>query len=505
MERRQFVKAGVLLGATGLLPRLSAAGGPGPEDWGSAFAGALAEDRYLLGWATPDFDRIGSGPLNVEGSWPQGLAGTLWRNGSAVHDRHGLRYRHWFDGDGMIQEFRIAGGSAAHRARTIATPKLRREDAAGRRLYPGFGTTVAEGPAVRRPDDMNAANISVVEHHGELLALWEGGSASVLDPDTLAWREFKVWGPGLEGVPFTAHPKLDADGNLWAFGYSTGARPTLVLYQVSPAGALVKTGLVPVDPLGMVHDFVTTARHLVIVVPPFVVEPGAATDFLSSHAWRPQLGSRVLVVNKSDFDDRRWYQLPAAFGFHHGNGWEERDGTIRFDHCLADSPRLVAESMRAVMRGEPEDFAIPRYASLTLYPNGHAHVEVARDSAEFPQVAPGRVGRRNGYLYHLGLAENESRYLRTLVKRDTESGRIETFDFGPGTLPEEHLFVPSGTGDAEDKGWLLGTVLDYERGVSGLTVFDARGIADGPLATAWLPYPLPLGFHGCFRSAFRAV
>ena len=505
MDRRRFVKVGTLLGAAGLLPRLSLASGTQAEDWGSAFARALAKDRRLLGWATPAFDRIDSGPLNVEGSLPQALAGTLWRNGPAVHDRHGLRYRHWFDGDGMIQEFRIAGGAVSHRARAIATPKLRREDAAGRRLFPGFGTHLAPGAGVRRPDDMNAANISVLKHHGELFALWEGGSASVLDLDTLAWRGFKAWGPGLEGVPFTAHPKLDADGTLWAFGYSTGPRPMLVLYQVSPAGALVKTGLVPVDPLGMVHDFVTTERHLVIVVPPFVVEPGAATDFLSSHVWRPELGSRVLVVNKGDFDDRRWFQLPAAFGFHHGNGWEERDGTIRFDHCLADSPRLVTDSMRSVMRGEPEAFSIPRYASLALLPNGRTKVEAGRDAAEFPQVAPGWVGRRNRHVYHLGVGENEHWYLRTLVKRDTESGRIDSFDFGPGKLPEEHLFVPSGTGSGEDEGWLLGTVLDYEQGVSGLTVFDARSLADGPLAMAWLPYPMPLGFHGCFRGAARPV
>ncbi len=502
MDRRSIVKkAGALLGVSSMLPSWSLASGSEADDWGDAFAKALEEDPRLLGWSTPAFDRVESGPLNIEGEWPAALGGTLWRNGPAVHDRHGLRYRHWFDGDGMIQEFRIVAGAVSHRARVIATPKLSREDEAGRRLFTGFGTHLADGLGVRKPDDINSANISVLEHHGELLALWEAGSASLLDEETLAWRDFKVWGQGFEGFPFTAHPKLDPDGTLWAFGYSIGSRPTLVLYQVSPSGSLVKASLVPVDPLGMVHDFVVTEKQLAIVIPPFVSEKHSGADFLSSHVWRPELGSRVLVVSKDDFDDRRWYQLPAAFGFHHGNGWEDTDGTIRFDHCLAQDASLVADSLRTVMRGEIDAFSTPRYALLSLHRDGRARMEVSEDAAEFPQVSPSMVGQRNRYVYHLGLPKEESGYLRTLVKRDTMNGHVESFDFGPGKIPEEHLFVPSKPGGDEDEGWLLGTFLDYERGVSGLRVFNARRPSDGPLATAWLPYPLPLGFHGCFRTA----
>ena len=500
MDRRSLLKAGALLGASGMLPRLSLASGSEADDWGLAFAEALKRDPRLLGWATPAFDQIESGPLEIEGKWPTNLAGTLWRNGPAIHDRHGLRYRHWFDGDGMIQAFRIADGVVSHRARVIGTPKLTREDRAGRRLVAGFGTHIADGLGVSKPDVLNPANISVLDHHGELLAFWEGGSASRIDVDTLAWRGFKVWGKGFQGVPFTAHPKLDPDGTLWAFGYSTGARPMLVLYHVSRTGTLIKASLVPIDPLGMVHDFVITERKLVIVISPFVFEPVTDTDFLSAHVWRPELGSRVLMVDKDDFDNRRWYQLPAAFGFHHGNGWQDGDGTVRFDHCLEKDPTLVTDSFRNVMRGQMDMFPAPRYTRLTLRPDGRAEIESSEDPAEFPQVSPRKVGHYNRYLYHLGLPDDERGYLRTLVKRDSATDRTESFDFGPGKIPEEHLFVPSESGAEEDDGFLLGTVLDYERGVSGVNVFDARGLEDGPLATAWLPHPLPLGFHGCFRG-----
>ena len=133
---------------------------------------------------------------------------------------------------------------------------------------PDSGTHVDGGLRARRPDELNVANTSMLDHHGELLALWEGGSASVIDRDTLAWQGFKVWGDSLEVLPFTAHPKVEPDGTVWAFGTAFVPAPALVLYHIGAAGAVVKVAVVDPGTLGMVHDFVVTARHLVIVLPP---------------------------------------------------------------------------------------------------------------------------------------------------------------------------------------------------------------------------------------------
>ena len=47
----------------------------------------------------------------------------------------------------------------------------------------------------------------------------------------------------------------------------------------------------------------------------------------------------------------------------------------------------------------------------------------------------------------------------------------------------------------------MGTVLAYERGVTGVSVIDARRVGDRPVALAWLDDPLPLGFHGWFTPS----
>ena len=499
IPRRNFLAASTASGLAGLAPFAPALAASG-DDWGGAFAAALRRNPMLLGWKTPP-DRLDSASLAVTGAWPAGLKGRFFRNGPSIHDRFGRRYRHWFDGDGMIQEFAIDGGRIAHRGRVVGTPKLAREDAAGRRLYNGYGTHLESAAPVRGPDGLNAANISVLHHGGELLALWEGGSATRLDEATLVARGFKAWSPRLGGVPFSAHPKVDPDGALWNIGCALLPRPALVLYHIDRAGRLAKAALVDAGPIGLVHDFVVTHKSLVILIQPFLFDPGRAerVSVLDAHVWNPQAETRVLVVDKADFNRRRWHALPACFGFHYGNAWEEADGTIRLDHCLAGDPGILTETLRYVMKGEFRPSAPLRYAQIVLPPKGDGRIESPGEEAEFAKVAPAVVGRRHRYVYTLGAPDNpEGWHFRTVVKRDLERGAAESFDYGPGKIPEEHIFVPKPGGRGEDDGWLIGTVLDWKKGVSGLSVFDARAVAAGPVAQAWLPYPLPLGFHGAF-------
>ena len=223
---------------------------------------------------------------------------------------------------------------------------------------------------MRRADDMNTANTALVDHRGELLALWEGGSASIIDRESLSWEAFKSWGAGLEGLPFTAHPKVEPDGTLWAFGLASVPYGALVLYHIPGNGAAVRAEVIPLEQPGFVHDFVVTRDFLVIVIPPFVHDPEVAGTFLDSHVWKPELGSRVLVVRKDDFSSRRWVQLPAAFGFHHGNGWNEDDGTIHFDFFLADDPSLLEDAFTKVMDGLLVEASVPRFTRIVLHPDG---------------------------------------------------------------------------------------------------------------------------------------
>lgn len=455
-----------------------------PSNWREAFAAALRHDRRLLGWRGVARHELRTAQVALTGRVPAGLAGVLWRNGPARYERGGRRYRHWFDGDGMLQAWRIGSGGVSHHARFVETPKFRAEQQAGRFLWNAFGTRIAGARPADSPDAVNAANISVLDHAGELLALWEAGSAWRVERETLQTLGRKAWGARLAGLPFSAHPKVDAAGTLWNFGYDTLAG-ALVFYRIGADGAVQRYGLLRgIDDLapgkfGMVHDFAVTQKHLVVLLTP-------------------------LVLDKADFSLLRRHELPPGFFFHIGNAFEDRAG-IHLDMFRSDDARELFGIQRDVMRGKiaaPAPAGRPRYAGVHLpLAGGVARVDTgggdeAAAVGEFPVIAPGLAGRRNRHVWHLASAGGEA-FFRRVARRDMLGEVADFYDYGPGVLAEEPIFVPR-RGRDESAGWLLGTALDTARAATALYIFDAHHLAAGPLAVAQLDTALPLGLHGRF-------
>ena len=112
----------------------------------TASSAAISPEEWRSIWAAPA-DELDLDGLAVRGRWPADLALTLYRNGPALHTMGGYRYRHWFDGDGMIRAWTVGPQGARVRTRLIRTAKLTAEQAAGRRLLPAFGSLP---PDVRR-------------------------------------------------------------------------------------------------------------------------------------------------------------------------------------------------------------------------------------------------------------------------------------------------------------------------------------------------------------------
>ncbi len=498
MKRRDFLKLAAGSAALSLLPREWALAAS--DDWQAAFRAALAEKPWLLGWLGVDQPLLETEALAIEGVWPRELSGSFYRNGPARHEVGAMRYRHWFDPDGMVHRYAIADGRVAHRGRMVATQKYQAEMAGGP-LRQSYGTAPPGAPPVSSADSVNVANISVLSHAGRLFALWEGGSPYELDPLTLETLGPVTWSPETQGLPFTAHPRREPDGTLWAIGYALTAG-MLVIYQIGADGKLVRALPLRLGTVPMVHDFVVTRRHLVIVLPPYFAEFGSAATLGDSYVWRGQQPARVLVVDKADLTLSRTLEMDAHFTFHYSNAWEDEGGTIHLDHARYPDATIVSDTFRGVERGEWRG-RFAAHQRMTIPLTGAIRDESLLDpglSCEFPQIDRRRTGirhRRVALLLRDEGASSNHPYLNTLARVDVESGKLERYAFGPNLLPEEHVFVPRG-GEDEDDGWLIGTCLDFRRGVTQLGVFDAKRVAEGPLAVARLPYAIPLGFHGTF-------
>lgn len=448
--------------------------------------------------------------LAVRGRWPAGLSGTFFRNGPALFERGGERYRHWFAGDGMVQRFACSPRGVSHTGRFVRTPKLRAEQAAGHFVEPAYASPIAHGDeaAGGGPDAMNVANTSVLQHGGRLLALWEGGSAFDLDPRTLATRGAVTWGDGLAQMPFSAHPKVDPQGHLWNIG-TFGDR--VVVWHVGPDGRLVdaRAGALPYAN-GMAHDMAVTERWIVLPLPPVKMDYAAAasgTPAARAFRFEAEQPLRVLVMNKDDIADRRVFELPSRMVFHVANAHEERDGTIVLGYCAARDAGFLVHGAVHLAAGRPAgDPGATETCIARLDPrSGRATVETFRETVEFPRIDPRRVGqpaRRIVTAYRAASRRaNDGGLLHGVQVRDTATGRVDRFDYGADAVAEEHVVVPKPGATAERDAWLVGTRYEARRGVTVLAVLDAARVAEGPLAEASLPYALPFGFHGHFEAA----
>ncbi|MEM7017810.1 MAG: carotenoid oxygenase family protein, partial [Pseudomonadota bacterium] len=502
LKRRDFLKQAMAVGALTGLPALNSLAGP--ENWKALFEQSMAENPWLLGWQTAIQEQFETPQLKVEGKLPEALKGVFYRNGPARHHRGNERYQHWFDGDGMIQSFRFDGKSVSHLGRFVNTQKLQAEQQAGKFIAYGFGSKPVNARPPTGPHSQNVANTSVLPHSDRLFALWEGGTAYALDPDTLDTVGPHSWSEELDGAPFSAHPKVDPNGTMWNFGIdSFNAR--LVIYKITAQGKLEKFEVVKLPHAPMLHDFVVTQKHLVFLLPPLAFDKTRIRTgtFLSSHVWRPELGTRVLAIAKDDLTQQQWYELPAGFQFHFGNAWEDKDGRIQCDVCLADNADNVFKDLSLIMQGKYVNSNATLCHLVTLDPKQKtAKLERFSDlESEFPRVDPRKVGQRNRYLFTLASDDySTSPTFNYLIRRDMETGKEMRYQAGDNINLEEHIFIPKPGGTGEDEGWLMGTLLDWKAGVTRVQILDAAHIEGGPIATASLDYPLPLGFHGNFRA-----
>jgi carotenoid cleavage dioxygenase len=460
-----------------------------------SFHQALDRNAQLTAYADHTGDV--SGEATVLGRLPADLNGVFYRNGPGRFELGGERYHHWFDGDGFAQRWQIGDGKVSHIGRFVATQKFEEESKAGRFLYPAFGTYV-DRKRVKNNDTTNVANTNLLPFNGRLYALWEGGSATEVDPQTLATRGIKTWRSDLKAMPFSAHPKMDPDGGLWNFGTAPGANQ-LAIYRLNAAGEVTRNALIKVPQLNMVHDFVVSRRHLIFLIPPYDWVDDAEASLVDRMHWNPQRPLRAVVVSKDTLALRQVFELPARSIFHFGNAYEDGACT-RLDAVLheGDALRKTGLPMRGQMRMVADNPASTVQITLD-YASGQAREARLFGVSEFPRVMPHVVSQRHRKLLVLGASGREL-ILDSVNLLDTDSGKVDGYAFGAGWQVEEHVLVPRRGARSETDGYVVGVAQDTRRGQSVLTVFDAHNIKAGPMALARLPYRAPVCFHGNFQA-----
>ena len=510
MERRQLLKSMMSIGACSVLPSQSVMASSTQEtnqavNFKSLFNQSLQENPELIGFSDIE-GNFKPEVLKLEGALPQDLVGTFYRNGPGKHERDDQRYQHLFEGDGMLQSFTIGDGKITHQGKFVNTPKFQKEQQAKKLLYSGPETLVKNSLAVTSMNSINAANTSVIPVGDDLWALWEAGSPTRVTSDTLEYKEQVTLGKGekygnsLQGLPFSAHPKIEANGDIWNFG----AIPTgdVDLYHLATSGQVKNVQIVSAQYRGaLLHDFLITEKHILLILPSLAIGPpegNAQSNIFTRIKFVPEQSMRVLVISKSDLTIKKQYELPAGFVFHYGNAWEEKNGTIHLDASLYPNADLL-QDLSDVMKGKALKGSLnAKIALITLGVDGKASQEIMDISSEFPKAASHLTGLKNEFLYHLSSKEG-GLWMDSVAALNIATGKQDSYFFGEDYLVEEH--IPVCPQNKEGTGYLIGTALHVPSKRTCLNIFRADDVSAGPVARAWLSHHLPLGFHGSFKAA----
>jgi len=313
-------------------------------------------DGWRLGFQSLEEEITPPRELEVVGTIPRELSGTLYRNGPARLDVYGDRVHHWFDGDGMVQALTFAAGRVTYANRFVATHDKLKEDRFERRLYSTFVTPTPGGPLrrfLRRKHHKNPANTNVVVHAGSLFALCEAGWPYRLDPTDLSTESEDNLGVLTRDDFYSAHPKLDeATGELWNFGVSYGRLSYLNIYTTTRDGVTARRFRVPMPTPAFVHDFALTPTKAVFVLPPLVLPNAPLALLLGQRAFgaslhfRPQLGTRIGVVDRES-GEGRWYRADPRMLFHTIAAWDDGREVV-VDVCACPDAHVV-DTLAAVM------------------------------------------------------------------------------------------------------------------------------------------------------------
>jgi all-trans-8'-apo-beta-carotenal 15,15'-oxygenase len=455
-------------------------------------------------------------PLSVNGELPATVDGLLFRNGPGRFERGGRRYLHPFDGDGHVTKLDIRNGQVRYTNRFVRTREYLDEERTGRMRHRAFGTNLPGGVFGNffQMRFKNAANTSVRWHAGRLLALWEGGPPHRLHPESLATLGEEDFGGRLENpfggmsrrlaplLPFSAHPHIDdASGELHNFGLVSGSPNRLMLYRIGPDGVMDPPREHGLARFSFVHDFAVTNRWLCFLlpyadfdVPKAVFGLKTAVGSLRIATERPM---QVLLLPREPGAERPVImEGPPGFVFHVAQAFED-DGRLVLD-VIRYGMYPDFDEFEDLFR-QPPDGAMPRLERLVLDParrrceRTSLGGDVNRHGFELPIAAPAPLGAWRRILYGVGAPPaRRSPYLTSIQRLDTESGALIARDFGLD-LTGEPMLVP---GHGDDEGWLLSLVFRADQGRTDLVVLRAADLSIQ--ATAPLPHPVPIGFHGCW-------
>ncbi len=452
-------------------------------------------------------------PLQIIGSVPDWLSGTLVRNGPVdVHIGH-KQNRHWFDGLAMLHAFTFQNQNVHYSNRFIRSEPYRTVFEKKSLAYQGF----AQDPCrslfgqlftyfFHSPGRyIHNANVNVARLADACVALTETPLPVRFDPKTLETLGVLDYSDNLpkKNCFESAHPHRDLP-NEETINYLVkyGKESSYCLYRMHNGSAQRELiSEIAVEQPSYMHSFSITDNYIILTEYPFVVSPMdfllKGKPFIDNFSWKPELGTHFLLIDRHKGHLVGKYQTDPFFSFHHINAYEENHDII-IDLIAYKDPSIIHLSGNypqwGIKKEEMPNTELVRF-KLTPELQRVTREVICEKTLELPRIHQGRYdGKTYRFAYAVDFhpATKEHPY-RELCKVDMETKNILSWSHA-GCEPGEPVFIARPGSKDEDDGIILAVVRNKFENHSFLLILDAHSFQE--LGRAIAPHSIPPGLHG---------
>lgn len=454
--------------------------------------------------------------LNIKGTVPNWLSGTLVRNGPIKVTVNGQSNEHLFDGLAMLHAFSFHDGKINYSNKFLRSDDYRTVFDKGSLPHGGFAADPCRSlfkqfltffisdshPAIHN------ANVNVAKLADEYVALTEVPLPVKFDRNTLETLGVLDYQDGLpkDKCWESAHPHYDIkQKRTLNYLIKFGRTSYYTIYGLEDGSAQRKIiAEVPVEEPAYMHSFAVTDNYIILTEFPLVVKPLdlilKSQAFIKNFTWQPQRGTQFIVINKQDGSVVGKYVTKPFFAFHHANAFE-KDGIIHIDIVTYKDAGIITGDSLYVNSGKASkdnyQSQLERF-SLSLN-NGEITSDVLLSkSNEFPRINEKLDGKPYHYLYLAGFNDeaNDKKELlngKGLYKVNTTTKEVLEWS-EKGCSAGEPVFVATPDALDEEDGVVLAVILDHFHNDSFLLILDGKSFKE--IGRARAPHLIPSGFHG---------
>ncbi|KAJ4251516.1 hypothetical protein NW762_011503 [Fusarium torreyae] len=493
--------------------------------------------------------------LEIEGTIPKWLNGSLYRGAAGTWDVGNFTAEHWFDGFSRNHRFEIANGSVTYRSRDsteelidfVQDTGLYPDGSIGtdpcKIIYGALETTFRDGSNPK--GDKSSSNVGVAfvpnltgitrntANEGapfeNLVATTDANSLLQIDPATLEPIEiftYQAAHPLLKNDGRTAaHPVYGAKGVIYNYHLDMSEDPPV--YRIfgiqQPTGRADILATITDAPPAYIHALFGTRKHLILVVWQADLVKNGRTILESLGPWDPERKTLFYVIDRVNGGVVSKYESEEAFfAFHEINSFEDEKGDIYIDLPVMKDYSFLTAAMVHNLRANlgpsngPAKHDLP--ATFTRYrlpfqgdAARNADGSLVKHTAEIvftlpydegnielPRLNERYIGRAYRYAYGIHV-ETFGRFADSLIKIDTHNKNIKIWRPATKHLPCEPIFVPTPGSKREDDGVILTVAMDAEKRLSSLVVIDATTMEE--LGRARMPIVMGYGFHGVWGTS----